>query len=230
MFLKGYFLIKNISRGYTHRDKWMTRTLIVNCSLKDIENKVLLDAIRKFSDFKVIHFRELNADFQVDKSIDAVVLSGSAARIVNFSDRDMFEGTVNLIKKCSQPVLGICFGHQLLCWAHGATVGSLDQPVLDRFEKINVITSDELFAGFTQPVLAENHYDYVLKESLDKADFVLLADSPSCEVEAVKHRIKPFYGVQFHPERIKVKDESHADGHRIIENFYRNMVKKRVRA
>jgi len=208
----------------------MTRTLIVNCSLKGIESKELNDAISKFSECKVILFREIDDEYQVDKQIDAVILSGSAARIVNASHRAMFEGTANLIRRFNQPMLGICFGHQLLCWALGATVGSLNQPV-ERFEKINVITGNELFMGFRQPILAENHNDYVLKESLGNVGFVLLADSPSCEVEAVKHKIvkhkiKPFYGVQFHPERLKVKDESHAEGHRIIENFYKNVVKK----
>ncbi len=54
--------------------------------------------------------------------------------------------------------------------------------------------------------LAENHYDYVLKENLDAGGFhSCLQIQPSCEVEAVKHKTKPFYGVQFHPERITVK-------------------------
>lgn len=203
----------------------MTRTLIVNCSLKGTESKELNNAISKFSECKVIPFREIDADYQVDKQIDAVVLSGSAARIVDPSHRAMFEGTANLIRRFNQPILGICFGHQLLCWTLGATVGSFNQPV-ERFEKINVIAGKELFKGFTQAILAENHHDYVLKERLDKASFDLLADSSSCEVEAVKHRVKPFYGVQFHPERLKVKAESHTDGHRIIENFYKNVVKK----
>ncbi len=203
----------------------MTRTLIVNCSLKDIENKVLFDAISKFSDCKVIPFGEIDSDYQVDKQVDAVVLSGSAARIVDDLHRAMFEGTANLIRKFNRPMLGICFGHQLLCWACGATVGSLNQPVQGRFEKIGVIAGNELFEGITQPILAENHYDYVLKESLGKAGFVLLADSPSCETEAVKHRIKPFYGVQFHPERVKVNNEVHADGHRVLENFFKNVVR-----
>ena len=69
--------------------------------------------------------------------------------------------------------------------------------------------------------LAENHYDYVLKESLGNAGFLLLADSTSCEVEAVKHKTKPFYGVQFHPERITIGNEKHLEGHIVIENFYK---------
>ena len=71
--------------------------------------------------------------------------------------------------------------------------------------------------------LSENHFDYVLKEDLDSAGFVLLADSDSCEVEAVKHKTKPLYGVQFHPERINV---ANPEGHKVIENFYKCVVKR----
>jgi GMP synthase-like glutamine amidotransferase len=92
-----------------------------------------------------------------------------------------------------------------------------------------VINIDGIFAGFAEQQtvpLSESHYDYVLKESLEQAGIVVLADSASCEVEAVKTKSKPFYGVQFHPERINGKSESHPEGHRVIENFYSNVVKR----
>ena len=207
----------------------MTKSLLVNCSLKATTNEALLEAVRKFSDCTVIQFRDVDEGYHVEKDIDCVIISGSAARIVNPSDRHMFEGVVNLIKTCNLPILGICYGHQLLCWAFGAKVGSLPQPVFDQFEKVRVVDVDEIFAGFAKQdtiPLSESHYDYVLKESLDQAGMVLLADSASCEVEAVKHKSNPFYGVQFHPERINIKSESHPEGHRVIENFYKNVVKR----
>jgi len=208
----------------------MTKSLLVNCSLKATTSEALLEAVRKFSDeYIVIQFRDVDEDYYIEKDIDCVVISGSAARIVSPSDRDMFEGVVNLIKTCNLPILGICYGHQLLCWSFGAKVGLLPQPVLDQFEKVRVVDVDEIFAGFAEQEtipLSENHYDYVLKEGLDEAGLVLLADSASCEVEAVKHKTKPFYGVQFHPERINVKSESHSEGHKVIENFFRNVVQR----
>jgi len=206
----------------------MTKSLIVNCYLKGT-SETLLEAVRKFSERIVIQFRDVDEDYHVDKDIDAVVISGSAARIVNPSDRAMFDGVVRLIKTCNLPIFGICFGHQLLCWTFGAKVGSLTQPVIGKFEKVRVVDVDGIFAGFAQQQtipLAESHYDYVLKESLEQAGMVLLADSSSCEVEAVKRKSKPFYGVQFHPERISVESESHPEGHRVIENFYSNVVKR----
>jgi GMP synthase-like glutamine amidotransferase len=206
-----------------------TRSLIVDCSLGPSRNGALFEAVKKLSRCTVIQFRNIYAGYRVAGDIDAVVISGSAARIVEPSHRDMFAGTVNLIKKLNLPVLSICFGHQLLCWTLGARVASLAEPVNDRFEEVHILEADEIFAGFEERQtipLAQSHYDYVLKESLDQAGLVLLADSPSCEVEAIKHKHNPLYGVQFHPERIKMKGKSHTEGHKIIHNFYKNVVKR----
>lgn len=203
------------------------KTLLVNCSLKT-KGEPLQEALREFSECSVVDFTDVYAGYQVEAEVDAVVISGSAARIVQPSDRAKFLGVTQLVKTCKQPILGICFGHQLLCWVFGAEVGSLPQPV-DRFEKIRIVEADQIFDGLTpqQTVpLAESHFDYVLKESLDNAGFMLLADSASCEVEAVKHRSKPFYGTQFHPERVTLRGETHPEGHKVIENFYRNVVKR----
>ncbi len=204
------------------------KSLLVNCSLKT-KSEALVEAVGKFSDCRVVRFSDIDGSYRVGGDIDAVVVSGSGARIVDPSDRRLFDSVASLLKRCDLPVLGICFGHQLLCWAFGAKVGSLPQPVLDQFEKIRVLEADGVFGGFAKNdgiPLSENHYDYVLKESLEQAGMTLLADSASCEVEAVKHKSKPFYGVQFHPERVCVKGELHPEGHRVIENFYRNVVKR----
>jgi GMP synthase-like glutamine amidotransferase len=208
----------------------MIKTLIIICSLnKQAKNEELLKAIKKFSECFTVHFQEINDDYEVDENIDAVVISGSAARIVNSSHRKLFKGTVDLISRLNLPVFSICYGHQLLCWSLGAKVASLSEGVMHLFEKVRVVEVDEIFSGFEKgqkiPV-AQSHYDYVLRESLDKAGLILLADSHSCEVEAIKHKNKPFYGVQFHPERINIKNKTHPEGYKVIENFYKNVVKR----
>ena len=210
----------------------MTRTvksLIVNCSLNDTISKDLLVAVKKFNECEVVNFRDVDEGGHVARGFDAVVIGGSAARIVQASDRAKFENVEALIKNCSISMLGICFGHHLLCWTFGAEVGSLPKQVANRFEQVRVIQSNEIFAGFKEGQtipLSENHYDYVLKDSLNSAGFTLLADSVSCEVEAVKHKTKPFYGVQFHPERITIDNQTYPEGYRIIENFFTTVVKQ----
>lgn len=207
----------------------MVKSLLVNCSFIGKISEDLFTAASQFNECTVINFRNITQDYRIPKDIDAVVLSGSAARIVQASDKVKFEGVEKLIKNCNVPLLGICFGHQLLCWAFGAEVGSLPQQVANRFEDVRVIQPNEIFAGSKEGQtipLAENHYDYVLKDSLNTAGFTLLADSASCEVEAVKHKTKPFYGVQFHPERILISGQTHLEGHKIIANFYNEALKR----
>ncbi|MEM3383875.1 MAG: gamma-glutamyl-gamma-aminobutyrate hydrolase family protein [Nitrososphaerales archaeon] len=189
----------------------------------------MFKVIKRFGECTVVRYEELNANYRVSEDIDGVIISGSEARIVDPSNRNMFKGTIDIIKKLKIPIFSICYGYQLLCWSFGASVASLDKPVKDRFEKVRIIEADEIFNGFEKGEsipLAEWHYDYVLKASLNQAGFVLLADSHSCEVEAVKHKHSPFYGVQFHPERGKIKNQSHSEGYKIIQNFYRNVVKR----
>lgn len=201
----------------------MPKSLLVNCYLDSTKILPLREAIGKFSSNIVVHHEKIGLDYQMPQDIGSIVISGSEARIVKPEDRAKFGGVIALIRASKLPILGICFGHQLLCTAFGAKTGTLPQPVIDRFEQVKVLHSGDIFAMFKQDKtipLAQWHNDYVLKESLEGAGFNLLADSASCEVEAVKHRTNHFYGVQFHPERITIKGETHPEGHRIFENFY----------
>jgi GMP synthase (glutamine-hydrolysing) len=207
----------------------LTKSLVVNCSL-DKKSRIpeLLGAIEEFSEYTVIGFRDISDDFKISRDIDAIVLSGSLARIVESTERDMFKETVKLIKQLDLPMFCICFGHQLLCWSLGAEVASHGTQI-QRFEEVRVINDDEIFEGFKKNqflTLAEHHNDYVVKTSLQKTELVLIADSKSCEVEAIKHQNKPFYGVQFHPERTKINNEMHLEGLGIIKNFYKRIVKR----
>jgi len=207
----------------------MTKSLLVNCSFSNKIDEDLFAVISQFSECIVTNFDDITLNYQITNDFDAIVISGSAARIIQASDRAKFENVEMLIKNCCVPLLGICFGHQLLCWTFGAEVGSLPKQVAYQFEHVRVIQSNEIFAGFKQGQtipLSENHYDYVIKDSLGRAGFTLLADSVSCEVEAVKHKTKPLWGVQFHPERITINNKTYPDGHRIIENFFARAVKQ----
>ena len=208
--------------------KSMTKSLIINCSL-DPKSSVpeLRRAIEEFSQYTVVGFRDVSSDFRVANDVDTVIVSGSFARIVKLDDREMFKEIVRLISIVDRPLLGICFGHQLISWSLGAEADSLATPV-EKFEEISPLRDDEIFDGFEENQsipLAERHNDYITEKSLQKAGLILLANSSSCQVEAVKHQKKTFYGVQFHPERTQIKDEIHLEGLKIIENFYKRIVK-----
>ncbi|MFA5572069.1 MAG: C26 family cysteine hydrolase domain-containing family, partial [Crenarchaeota archaeon] len=207
----------------------MVKTLLINCFQDYNRINELYDALSKFTVCKVIHYTNIRSDFKVGQDISAVVISGSDTRIIKPEEKAKYQNVSKFIEPCDVPLLGICFGHQLLCSTFGAKTGTLHQPVVDRFERVRVIQTGDILARFkmgqTIP-LAECHSDYVLKEGLETVGFNILADSSSCEVEAVKHKNKQFFGVQFHPERITIKDQTYPEGYKIIDNFYCNIVKR----
>jgi len=208
----------------------MTKTLLVNCYLDSNRINELREALGKFTVCRIVPYTSIGLGYELPAAdISAVVISGSEARITNPEDLAKFRGVSELIKSCKVPLLGICFGHQLLCSTYGAKTATLKQPVIDRFEQVKIIQTGDILARFrmgqTVP-FAEYHNDFVQKDSLENAGFNLLADSASCEVEAVKHKSKLFFGVQFHPESITVGGETHDEGYKVLDNFYCNNVKR----
>lgn len=199
------------------------KTLIINNYFNAEKCFKVAEAIVNFSDYEVLRYNE---DFETltkaVADVDAIILTGSEARIVKKEHVKMFENIIKLVKNCTTPMLGICFGHQLICLSFGAEVTSLKAPIKNKFEKVKILKLDELFKSFKEGKflwLAESHNDYVKRNSLEKVNLEVLAESRSCEVEAVKHRKKPFYGIQFHAEKIIIRSEIHSEGLKILKNF-----------
>lgn len=113
------------------------------------------------------------------------------------------------------PVLGICYGMQIAAEILGGQVqagnsGEYGAARLTvRGEQAGV---DDLFAGVpSETGVWMSHADQVRDLG---PDFVSLASTPACPMAAMRHRTRPFFGVQFHPE---VTHTPH--GGKILENF-----------
>jgi len=96
------------------------------------------------------------------------------------------------------PVLGSCYGHQLLALAlrGPAHVRRCPRPEVGwipvRIEKKNGLLGDRGIAH-----AFSSHFDEVI--GLDD-EFIVLASTPACRVQAFELRFKPVWGIQFHPE------------------------------
>ena len=125
--------------------------------------------------------------------------------------------STDYVKDLKYPILGICLGHQIIAQAYGAEVGAAGIESYAKIE-INILKENDIFKdlGPSMEVWA-SHKDEVINLP---EDFEILANSPICDIEAIKHLEKPLYGIQFHPEVFHTQN-----GPKLFENFY-NVCKK----
>ena len=113
------------------------------------------------------------------------------------------------------PILGICYGMNLACQAEGGAVRPGDVREFGRTE-LRVTQSDELFDDVPQTsTVWMSHGDQV---SQIGADYVAVAETNTCRIAAVKHRTRPVYGLQFHPEVTHTQF-----GGQLLENFVKRI-------
>jgi GMP synthase (glutamine-hydrolysing) len=128
------------------------------------------------------------------EEIDGLVLSGGAPRVGIESE---LGNCAEYLEKAKFPVLGICAGHQFMARFFGGDAKPADNPEFGKVE-LTIIKDDEIFKDIPKKsVVWESHNDEVIRLP---DIFELLASSESCKVQAMKHKEKPFYGLQFHPE------------------------------
>jgi GMP synthase (glutamine-hydrolysing) len=113
------------------------------------------------------------------------------------------------------PILGICYGMQWACQAQGGAVRPGKSREFGRTE-CRLLRPDDLTAGLPEKsTVWMSHGDQV--ELLD-AEFIPLAETSTCPFAAVKHRARPVYGLQFHPE------VTHTEyGKTLLENFVKRI-------
>jgi len=109
------------------------------------------------------------------------------------------------------PILGLCYGHQLLAYMAGGTV----KPAEKREYGITYVTItrpvDVLDGLGPREKVWMSHSDavYTVPE-----EYEVLAYTENCPVAAFKHKNKPIYGLQWHPEVIHTEN-----GMKMLRNF-----------
>lgn len=163
----------------------------------------------EIKDYSSIHAGE---DFKLH---DVIILSGSQRKLAEPGILDAYRSEVDFIRSTQKPLLGICYGHQLLAMAFGAEVMNMGAKV-EGYYMVQRVSENEIFEGLGEKFLVcESHEEMVVDVPFD---FELLGNSLQCPIEVMKHSSLPIYGVQFHPERF---DEKHPAGRSVLENFFK---------
>lgn len=148
-------------------------------------------------------------------SYDGVALSGSPDMMSEEKTLAKYTREIEAILDSNVPLLGVCFGHQMMAKAFGAEVVKDGKHVLDMVET-KVLADDPLFMGLPKSLmLLESRWEVV--KSLPSG-FRLVARSTTSRIATMKHEKRPLYGVQFHPER---HTKENPDGNAVVGNFVR---------
>jgi GMP synthase (glutamine-hydrolysing) len=109
----------------------------------------------------------------------------------------LVDRTFGWLRECGRPVLGICYGHQILAHVFGGHVSSLQETVVDARYSLVLSREGGIFSGVGELQVLAEHRDYV---SVVPSGFSVLSQ---------KHGIpyimydpeREMYGVQFVPEQ-----------------------------
>ena len=158
---------------------------------------------------EIISHKKITID-QIDHTIKGIILSGGPLNVYE-SNKYSFDKRI-LFKNI--PILGICFGHQILSKVMG---GRVKQSKHREFGLANIYKKNdsEIIRNFFKNKKSINvwmsHADQVSK--LPK-NFKVVASSQNSKFAIVENKAQKFYGVQFHPEVTHTEN-----GIKILSNF-----------
>lgn len=113
------------------------------------------------------------------------------------------------------PVLGLCYGAQLMMHVLG---GKVEKAPVREYGKTEVMveTSSPLFTDVTPNTICwMSHFDYISKVA---PGFDICAHTADCPVAASENRDKNLYAIQFHPEVLHTQE-----GTKMLSNFVRSV-------
>lgn len=139
---------------------------------------------------------------------DNVVISPGPGSPENPKD---FGICAEVIAQSPIPVLGVCLGHQGLATVYGGTVEHAPEPRHGRVSAISH-SGTELFAGIASPFSAVSYHSLAVTAVPEQLEAT--AWSEDGVIMGLRHRTRPQWGVQFHPESI-ASDEAVA----LMRNF-----------
>jgi GMP synthase (glutamine-hydrolysing) len=137
---------------------------------------------------------------------DNVILSGRQqnSTLINKVNSSIVKGCIILDK----PLLGICYGGQILALTLGCTLKKIEK--IRTIVKIDILKSSYLLPNHGTIEMFESHNFCISKLS---KNFTLLGSSKTCKNEFFCYNGKSLFGTQFHPEK------SGKHGKYLIENF-----------
>jgi len=139
---------------------------------------------------------------------DNIVISPGPGRPENESD---FGVCKDAILYADVPIMGVCLGHQGICHLFGGLVDYADTVMHGRPSDIYHDQVD-IFKDIPSPYTAIRYHSLHVKQLPDEMEKLAWTDDGM--IMGAKHKTRPIWSVQFHPESIQTQY-----GHQLFENF-----------
>ncbi len=146
----------------------------------------------------------------ISLSVKGIILSGGPLNVYQINKYSFDKKILEL----DIPILGICFGHQILSKLNGGRVKQSKHRefgLANIFKKKKSLLTKNFYGVKKTKQVWMSHADQVSK--LPK-DFQVIASSTNSKYAIVENKLKKFYGVQFHPEVTHTEN-----GKKLISNF-----------
>lgn len=120
-----------------------------------------------------------------------------------------------LIKRAGNiPILGVCLGHQAIGEAFCGKIVHAPEIMHGKSDIITIDNSCKIFKGMEKKTEVGRYHSLVIDNDTLPGCLEVTARSDDGCIMGVKHRERPVYGIQFHPESVLTPN-----GMKIIENF-----------
>ena len=141
----------------------------------------------------------------------AIIISPGPGSPENVRD---FGISMQVIKELGSeiPILGVCLGHQGIFMAFGGEI-KRNEPVHGKQSSIHH-NEEGIFSGIKNPLPAARYHSLICRIETNPKCMEITARTIDGMIMAIKHREKPIFGLQFHPESVGT-----SQGIRILENY-----------
>ena len=189
----------------------MSRELVLVLDFGGQYNQLIARRVRECNVYCEVHPYNLSVEKIKEMNPKGIIFTGGPNSVYGenspLCDREIFELGI--------PVLGICYGSQLMAHVLGGSVATA--PVSEYGKTVvKIDTESKLFKDVHETTICwMSHTDYIEKAP---ENFKIIGKTPVCPVAAMECEEKNLYAVQFHPEVMHT-----VEGSKMLSNFVYNI-------
>ena len=189
----------------------MNKELVLVLDFGGQYNQLIARRVRECNVYCEVHPYNLSIDKIKEMNPKGIIFTGGPNSVYGeespLCDKAVFEMGI--------PVLGICYGSQLMSHLLGGKVSTAPVSEYGKTE-VNVDVKSKLFNDVSPSTICwMSHTDYIEKAP---SEFKITAHTPVCPVAAMECEAKNLYAVQFHPEVMHTQE-----GIKMLSNFVYNI-------